>query len=151
MKVICKQNKMPDDYELLVLFKPEGQKDTHDDNYYAVEYGYYNDFGDKKFDINLNVEYEVYGIMFYKGKTRYLVICEGISVPQWILDDMFEIVDYRFPYNWYCNTFISDNLQGTVIGYKELTDYQHLLGLMFNYEKDVKKFLDIKEKIEYFT
>ena len=64
---------------------------------------------------------------------------------------MFEIADYKLPYNWHCNTFVSNNIMGTIIGYKELViDYNHLLGLMSQNPKDIKMFIEQKEKTEYF-
>ena len=150
MRVICKENKIDEKYELLVLFKPEGPKDIYDDDYYVVEAGYFNTPGDTVYDVAIGKEYEVYGIMIFEGIIRYLVICEDIT-PNWITNDMFEIKDYKLPYNWCCNKFVSNNIEGTIIGYKELSnDYQHLLGLMSRNPKDIKIFLDQKDNIEYF-
>lgn len=151
MKVICKQNKIYDNYEVLVLFKKERPKNIYDDDYYVSERGYYNVGNDIIYDIKIGEEYEVYGIMFFEEKIRYLVICNNSTMPNWIIDDVFEITDYKLPYNWNCNTFVSNNIMGTIIGYKELViDYNHLLGLMSQNPKDIKIFIEQKEKIEYF-
>lgn len=151
MKVICKQNKINSNYELLVLFKQEERKNIYDDDYVS-ERGYYNVDNDMIYDIQIGKEYEVYGIMFFETRIRYLVICDNSAMPNWIIDDMFEITDCKLPYNWYCNTFVSNNIMGTTIGYKELAiDYKHLLGLMSQSPKDVSIFINQKDKIEYFN
>ena len=72
MKVICKQNKIYDNYELLVLFKKEGQKNIYDDDYYVSERGYYNVGNDIMYDVKIGEEYEVYGIMFFEKKSDIL-------------------------------------------------------------------------------
>lgn len=152
MRVICKQNKAYDNYELLVLLNKERPKDIYNDDYYVSERGYYNIGNDIIYDIKIGEEYEVYGIMFFEGKIRYLVMCDNSATPNWIINDMFEITDYKLPYNWYCNNFESNNIKGTIIGYKELViDYQHLLGLMAQNSKDIKIFSEQKDKIEYFN
>jgi len=154
MKVVCNQNKMDKEYEVLVLFKPEGQKDIYDEDYYATESGYYYNVRDDEhvYDITIGKEYEVYGIMIFEGKIRYLVICDNTLTPNWITNDMFEIKDNRLPYNWCCNKFVSNNIEGTIIGYKELSNnYQHLLGLMSRKPDDMKIFLEEKDNTEYFS
>lgn len=89
--------------------------------------------------------------MVLNNITRYLVICDSFSEPNWIQKEVFDIVDSRLAYNWHCNNFVSGNEIGTIIGYNELANnYQHMLDLVSHNQNAIKIFLEQKDKVEYF-
>ena len=154
MRVLCKTNRLTtnNNFEMLVLFKPEGQKDIYDDDYYVTDGGYHDiDSKTVEYDLTPGDSYEVYGIMIYRNIIRYLVICNSFSDARWVQKEIFDITNSKLPYNWYCKNFVSGDDLGTIIGYKELAnDYQYLLDLILQKETAVKVFLEYKDNIEYF-
>lgn len=152
MIVKCTQTKMGRPFEPLVLFKPEGQQHDLDDDYYVCGLGYYsNDASTVRFDLQATKLYEVNSVLMYEGRTMFLVIGEESLTPQWFPCELFEIVDTRVPYNWRCNSFVSQDRIGLVLGYQDLAmNYSHLIGLMLATPRDIEMFLRARKSFEYF-
>lgn len=103
-----------------------------------------------EYDIEMNKEYTVYGIMKYNDTIYYLIIGEYNMVPQWFPSDLFEIMDNRKPFNWIYSDKIENNQNINYIeSYEKLSkDYDHMTNLIDMNSNDIKIFLKEKELID---
>ena len=99
--------------------------------------------------LKINQEYEVYGMYYYSGIFKYLVV-EDDSSPNWYPSEIFEIVNNKIPTWWYFDMI--DNPKGGIEalwGYDELINNEDHYDNLINREKvDLEIFHKRKKTIE---
>jgi hypothetical protein len=74
------------------------------------------------FHLKEDEEYTVYGISIWRNVIHYLVIPSGMTLPNWLPSDLFEVTDPLIPSKWYFR-YLGENHPSEVtikIGYKEI-------------------------------
>jgi len=151
MRVKCVANKLTRKGFLETLIKPGGQKSALDDDFYVIiDNQVVIDNETDGYDLAVDKVYDCYGVMYFKNEVRFLIVNESYFTPKWFPSDLFDIVDSSLPYNWHCNSFNSDSINGWMLGYKELVeDYTYLLDLIQEIPYAITIFNNMKENLEY--
>ncbi len=99
------------------------------------------------FDLTVGQEYVVYGIVVYHGEVRYLVQNDH-GYPEFLPAGLFEISDSDIPICWEIGEMHLSEESIFVIGYSDLVhEYAHLRGLLQLEPRDVKIFLEFKQRV----
>jgi hypothetical protein len=113
--------------------------------------------------LKIGKEYNVYGILFYKGELLYFIVGEHGKLdevrltPTWEPLELFEVVDSKLPPDWYfrrSKEHISEDKltdpDAAYWGYKELAcDINHNDNLISEREPEaIKIFLKRKKEID---
>jgi len=104
------------------------------------------------FHLNVGDTYVIYGVNYWRGTTNYLTMNAPGSRPIWSPAELFQLIDYRIPPNWYYKYLITDDLiLNSVMGYKELAmDPKHHDGLLAGDAQALKLFFERKQEIDNF-
>jgi hypothetical protein len=97
--------------------------------------------------------YEVYSILLWNGNMHYLTVgkYEETEVnPFFDPAELFRVVDYRLPREWYCRWFGIEESERAIWGYREIVlDYPgHMERLMERYEEDLKIFYRRRQEMD---
>ncbi|MEG0307616.1 MAG: hypothetical protein RR636_06720 [Clostridium sp.] len=100
-----------------------------------------------EFELTINQEYVVYGIMLWEGVPKYLIIGNE-NLASWYPAELFEVVDNCLPLEWYFNYYSGESLEA-IWGYKEMVmDEAHYDELIEWEDEAVKIFLKRKNEID---
>lgn len=103
------------------------------------------------FHLKEDEAYTVYGISIWRNVIHYLIIPSGLSLPNWLPADLFEVIDPSLPSKWYFR-YLGENHSSEVtikMGYREIAlDEDYYSDLIERMEGAVKVFLARKQEIE---
>lgn len=104
------------------------------------------------FQIRLNAIYIVYGMSLWKGNLHYLIIDPDhyIYFPEWIIAELFEVVDPLLPIDWFFRCSKGENGEMRALwGYQEMIiDDNHYYDLMDHKDHAMRVFLKRKLDID---
>jgi hypothetical protein len=79
---------------------------------------------EENFQLKMYDIYTVYGINVWRDVIHYFTFDENNTTPSWHPADLFEIIDYRLPPEWYFRFYGYENRRNDLVyavwGYKEL-------------------------------
>jgi hypothetical protein len=104
-----------------------------------------------KYNFGLGDELLVYGIASWDGVIRYLTMDNtSIPLPIWSPADLFEIIDFKIPPDWYFKFFGHDKQGVTALwGYYEMVfDENHYDDLIEREAEAIKVFENQKQIID---
>jgi hypothetical protein len=98
--------------------------------------------------IEVNRDYNVYGILFYEDGLRYLLF-DDYETPYWYPAELFEVIENKIPETWYYKFYGYDEEGISAIwGYDELVHSEkHFDGLSEQEPEEIELFLKIKEEM----
>ena len=73
-----------------------------------------------RFEIKLGEAYNVYGILLWDNILYYLTINMYNDRPDWYPAELFEVVDYRLPFEWFYEFYGYEAHITAIWGYNEL-------------------------------
>lgn len=107
------------------------------------------DFRDTSFGgLNVGSYYIVYGIRLKQGILYYLVVNESSPWSFWYPAEFFQVADPLVYNEWYHSTTIEQQELYSILGYKELLDKTHLIGLIEREPEDMAIFAKRKQEID---
>ena len=140
MKVRCK--KKSGYYQFLVI--PYNLELDNED--VASSEGATSDTGELEYDLTLEHDYTVYGIVVIDGEIRYL-LQDDHGYPGFFPSSLFEVLQSGLPLDWEIAEYHFRKKTMLVIGYSNLVNqYSHLRGILLLQPNDVKIFLENKRK-----
>jgi hypothetical protein len=115
----------------------------------AVKSGYTQD---TIFHLTIGDTYTIYGINDWRGTINYLTMNANNTNPIWSPAELFQLVDYRLPPNWYYKFLTQDPMiLNAIMGYKELAmEPKHHDGLIGEDREALKLFYERKKEIDAF-
>jgi len=104
------------------------------------------------FHLNVGEIYTIYGVQVWRGIIKYLTLNAPGSLPVWYPAEIFQLVDYRVPPNWYYKFLTEEEgILNSVMGYQELAmDPKHHDGIIAEEPAAVKLFFERKKEIDKF-
>jgi hypothetical protein len=105
-----------------------------------------------QYHLNVGDIYTVYGVNVWRYTINYLTMNAANSLPIWSPAELFQLVDYRIPPNWYFKYLITDPLiLNSIWGYQELAmDPKHHDGIIGGDKAAVALFFERKKEIDRF-
>lgn len=101
------------------------------------------------FDVNLSSEYVIYGVCIWRKLVLFLVVDET-SKPNWYPAGLFKVVDTQFPSSWQFTRYNNKDERHVeaILGYPELLEKDHYIGLIEREEDALKIFYKRKFDID---
>ncbi len=94
--------------------------------------------------------YTIYGQIIYKNVLKYLILGSYENLPSWYPAELFEIVDTSLHFEWYFNSYPTEDISA-VWGFKELVnDLEFLDELIDREDSAIRIFLLRKKEIDEF-
>lgn len=121
---------------------------SSDGNILSEKYHKIGFTGDSKFDIEIDSEYSIYGVCWWRDLLLFLVYDSTCS-PNWYPSEFFKVFEDRVPNNWRFTTYNKDEYSvKAVLGYPELLNESHYNGLIEREESALEFFRQIKSEID---
>jgi hypothetical protein len=86
-------------------------------------------------DLIIGKKYNVYGLLFYDDKFKYLIFDEN-NTPFWCLNNLFEILDNKISNYWYIKFFQEEYQIDAIWGYYELVNEEEHYDNLLKENKD---------------
>lgn len=102
------------------------------------------------FNITIDREYDVFAILQYEDETKFLIQNDD-NIPEFHSSKIFTIVKNEDDLEWEDYSFTINNKKLFLKSYSDLGEYSEIVGIIERMPKAIKRFLDYKERRNWYN
>lgn len=102
------------------------------------------------FNITVDREYDVFAILQYEDETKFLIQNDD-NIPEFHSSKIFTIVKNEEDLEWEDYSFTINNKKLFLKSYSDLGEYSEIVGIIERMPGSIKRFLDYKERRNWYN